>query len=48
MQELVLNLEVVEAMPAVMAAGFASGVLVVSAVSVLVSGFKAFIRMIGR
>lgn len=48
MQELVLNLEVVEAMPAVVAAGFAAGVSVVSAVSVLVSGFKAFIRMIGR
>ena len=48
MQELVLNLEVVEAMPAVVAAGFAAGVPVVSAVSVLVSGFKAFIRMIGR
>ncbi len=48
MEEFQISLEVMEAMPGVVAAGFASGVLVVSAVSVLVSGFKALLRMIGR
>lgn len=48
MQEFVVNLEAVEAMPGIVAAGFAAGVLVVSAVSVVVSGFKAFIRIAGR
>lgn len=48
MQEFVVSLEAVEAMPGVVAAGFAAGVLVVSAVSVVVSGFKAFIRIAGR
>lgn len=47
-EEFVVNVEVLEAMPGVVAAGFASGVLVVSAVSALVSGFKAFIKMVGR
>lgn len=48
MQEFVVSLEAVEGMPGVVAAGFAAGVLVVSAVSVVVSGFKAFIRIVGR
>lgn len=48
MEEFVVSLEAVEAMPGVVAAGFAAGVLVVSAVSVVVSGFKAFIKMVGR
>ncbi len=48
MQEFVVSLEAVEAMPGVVATGFAAGVLVVSGVSVIVSAFKAFIRMIGR
>lgn len=48
MQEFVVSLEAVEAMPGVVAAGFAAGVLVVSAVSVVVSGFKALLRIIGR
>lgn len=48
MQEFVVSLEAVEAMPGIVAAGFAAGVLVVSAVSVVVSGFKAFIRIAGR
>ena len=48
MEEFQINLEVMEAMPGVVAAGFAARVLVVSGVSVVVSAFKAFIRMIGR
>ena len=47
-EELQISLEVMEAMPGVVAAGFAAGVLVVSGVSVVVSAFKAFIRIIGR
>ena len=43
-----ISLEVMEAMPGVVAAGFAAGVLVVSAVSVVVSAFKALLRIIGR
>lgn len=43
-----ISLEVLEAMPGVVAAGFCAGVLVVSAVSLVVSGFKALIKMIGR
>lgn len=48
MQEFVVNLEVVEAMPGIVAAGFSVGVLVVSGASVIVSAFKALLRMIGR
>ena len=48
MAEFVINLEAVEAMPGVVAVGFAAGVLVVSGVSVIVSAFKAFLRIIGR
>ena len=48
MEEFQISLEVMEAMPRVVAAGFAAGVLVVSGVSVVVSAFKAFIRIIGR
>lgn len=48
MQEFVISLEVVEAMPDVVAVGFAAGVLVVSGVSVIVSAFKALLRIIGR
>lgn len=48
MQEFVVSLEAVEAMSGVVAVGFAAGVLVVSAVSLIVSGFKALLRMIGR
>ena len=48
MEEFQISLEVMESMPGVVAVGFAAGVLVVSAVSVVVSGFKALLRMIGR
>ena len=47
-EEFVVSLEAVEAMPGIVAAGFAAGVLVVSAVSLVVSGFKALLRIIGR
>ena len=48
MQEFIVSLAAVEAMPGVVAVGFAAGVLVVSAASVFVSGFKALLRIIGR
>lgn len=48
MEEFVVNLEVMEALPLVVGVGFASGVLVVSAVSLVVSGFKALLRVMGR
>lgn len=48
MQEFVVSLEAVEALPGIVAGGFAAGVLVVSGVSVGVSAFKALLRMIGR
>lgn len=48
MQEFQISLEVLEAMPGVVAVGFAAGVLVVSGVSLVVSAFKALLRMIGR
>lgn len=48
MQEFVISLEAVEVMPGVVAVGFAAGVLVVSGVSVIVSAFKALLRIIGR
>lgn len=48
MEEFQISLEVMEAMPGVVAAGFAAGVLVVSGVSVIVSAFKALLRIIGR
>lgn len=48
MEEFVMSLEAVEAMPGIVAAGFAAGVLVVSGVSVVVSAFKALLRVIGR
>lgn len=48
MQEFVVSLEAVEAMPGIVAVGFTVGVLVVSAVSVFVSGFRALLRMVGR
>lgn len=47
MQEFVVSLEAVEAMPGVVAAGFAAGVLVVSAASLIVSGFKALLKLAG-
>jgi len=46
--EFQLSTEIMEAVPGVVAAGFAAGVLVVSAASLVVSGFKALLRMIGR
>ncbi len=50
MEEVVLevSLEIMEAVPAVMALGMTSACLVVSAAGALVSGFKALIHMIGR
>lgn len=47
MQEFVVSLEVLEAMPVAVAVGFAAGVLVVSGVSVVVSAFRALLRIIG-
>lgn len=43
-----ISLEIAEALPGVIAGGFAAGVFVVLAVSVCVSGFKALLHMIGR
>lgn len=48
MQEFAVSLEAVEAMSGIVVAGFAAGVLVVSGASVIVSAFKALLRMIGR
>ena len=48
MAEFVINLGAVEAMPGVAAVGFSAGVVVVSGVSVIVSAFKALLRIIGR
>lgn len=47
MQEFVVSLEAVEAMPGVVAVGFAVGVLVVSGVSVIASAFKTFFKIAG-
>ena len=43
-----ISTEILDVMPMVIAAGAASSCLVVVAMSVIVSGFKALIRMIGR
>jgi len=48
MKEFEVSLEILNGIPAVVASGMAVGVLVVSAVSVCVSGFKALLKMIGR
>lgn len=48
MEEFVISLEIAESIPGVVAVGFAAGALVVSAASLVVSGFKALLRMIGR
>ena len=48
MAEFEISVEIMEALPGVLAAGFAAGVLVVSGVSACVSVFKALLRMIGR
>lgn len=46
--EFAVSLEILDAMPTVIAGGMAVGVLVVSAVSVIVCGFKALLRLVGR
>ena len=46
--EFEVSLEILEAMPGVVLGGLGVSILVVSAVSVLASGFKALLRMIGR
>lgn len=43
-----ISTEIFDAMPMVIAAGMSVSCLVVVAASVVVSGFKALIRMIGR
>lgn len=43
-----VSLEVMDAVPAVVALGMTSACLVVLTVGALVSGFKALIRLIGR
>ncbi len=48
MQEFEVSLEILDQIPVVVAGGMAVGILVVSAVSLVVSGFKALLRMIGR
>lgn len=42
-----ISLEVMEGMSEAVAMGFASGVLVVSGASLIVSAFKALLRIIG-
>ncbi len=44
----VVSLEILDYIPIVVAGGVAVSVLVVSAVSLVVSGFKALLRMVGR
>ena len=50
MEEAVLevSLEVMDAVPAVLALGMTSACIVVLTVGALVSGFKALLRLIGR
>lgn len=50
MEETVLavSLEIMDAVPAVLALGMTSACLVVSTVGVLVGGFKALLQLIGR
>jgi len=48
MQEFEVSLEILNGIPTVVAGGMTAGVLVVSAVSAFVSGFKALLKMIGR
>jgi len=50
MEEVVLevSLDIVDAVPAVVALGMTSACLVVLAVGALVSGFKALLQLIGR
>ncbi len=43
-----VSLEILDAVPVVIAAGMAGSCLVVVAAIIVVSGFKALIRMIGR
>lgn len=45
---LTVSLDIVDAMPGVIAAGMVVSCLVVSAVGALVGGFKALISLIGR
>ena len=45
---LTVSLDIVDAMPGVIAAGMAVSCLVVSAAGALVGGFKALISLIGR
>ncbi len=46
--EFAVNLEILDAVPTVIADGMAISVLVVSAVSAIACGFKALLKMIGR
>lgn len=48
MEEFQVSLEILDYIPAVVAGGVGVSILVVSAVSAGVSGFKALLRMIGR
>jgi len=48
MQEFTVSYEILNEIPAVVAGGMAAGILVVSAVSAFVSGFKTLLKMIGR
>lgn len=48
MEEFEVSLEILEYIPAVVAGGMGVSILVVSAVSASVSGFKALLKMIGR
>lgn len=43
-----ISTEIIGSMPGVIAAGMAASTLVVVAVSVIVSGFKALLKLIGR
>lgn len=43
-----ISLEILDSIPVVFSGGMAVSILIVSAVSVCVSGFKALLRMIGR
>ncbi len=47
MQEFTVSYEILNEIPAVLGGGMAAGILVVSAVSAFVSGFKALLRMVG-